>query len=279
MPYFRLTDNSATSPVILHAPHGGRLIPAEHLAAYLVSPAELEAEKNVMTDHFTDLLAAGIAGASCMINELSRFAVDVERFADDTEEMNAVGMGVLYTRGSQGQPIRDLARTDQPALMAHFTDYSGALADLVTATLERHGQAFIIDLHSYPEHALPYELHAEQHAEQPRPELCVGFERFHAPADFVHTVTDAFAHLHAFHNGPFAGAYVPLEHYGTDSRVNAVMLEIRRDVYMNEDTLEVKPEPFRELQECLQLLVTVLRGDLSAPANDAATARCPRLRG
>ncbi|TDW31110.1 N-formylglutamate amidohydrolase [Cryobacterium psychrophilum] len=214
--YFRVTDLSATSPVILHAPHGGQLIPTEHLPAYVISSAELEAEK-----------------------------------------MNAVGMGVLYTHGSHGQEIRDLARTDQTALMHHFKSYSAALTDLVNATLRQHGRALIIDMHSYPEHALAYELHADR----PRPELCIGFEQFHAPADFVHTVTDAFAHLHALPNGPFAGAYVPLEHYGTDSRVNAVMLEIRRDLYMDEDTLALKPAPFRELQESLQKLVNTLAGE------------------
>ncbi|WP_241986211.1 N-formylglutamate amidohydrolase [Cryobacterium sp. TMT2-17-1] len=98
---FRLIDNSATSPVILHAPHGGRAIPAEHLHSYVISPAELEAEKDIMTDHFTDELVGAITGASAVINGLSRFAVDVERFPGDTEEMNAVGMGVLYTHGAR----------------------------------------------------------------------------------------------------------------------------------------------------------------------------------
>jgi len=83
---FRVTDNSAESPVILHAPHGGRTIPAEHLSAFTISPTELEAEKDVMTDHFTDTLVGALTSASAIINGLSRFAVDVERFPDDTEE-------------------------------------------------------------------------------------------------------------------------------------------------------------------------------------------------
>jgi len=253
-PYFRVTDLSVSSPVILHAPHGGRVIPAEHIGAYVVSAAELEAEKNIMTDHFTDVLVGGITGASSVINELSRFAVDVERFPDESEEMNTVGMGVLYTHGSRGQQIRDLRRADPPALMQHFDAYSAAFTHLVNATLREHGRAVIVDVHSYPEHPLAYELHADQ----PRPELCLGFEDFHAPAELVRTVTDAFAPLELLPNGPFSGAYVPLEHYGTDARVHSVMLEIRRDVYLHEDSLALKPAPFRGLQESLQQLVYVL---------------------
>jgi N-formylglutamate amidohydrolase len=255
-PYFRITDLSASSPVILHAPHGGRLIPAEHLGAYVVSADELEVEKDIMTDHFTDVLVGGITGASSVINELSRFAVDVERFPDETEEMNAVGMGVLYTHGSRGQQIRDLHNADRPALMQHFDAYSAAFTDLVNATLRIHGRAVIIDVHSYPEHALAYELHAEQ----PRPELCLGFEDFHASTELVHTATDAFAQLQLLANGPFADAYVPLEHYGTDARVQSVMLEIRRDVYL-QDSLELKPEPLHGLQESLQQLVDAVARD------------------
>ena len=83
---FRVIDNSAGSPVILHAPHGGRTIPAEYLSSFIISPTELEVEKDVMTDHFTDTLVGALTGASAIINGLSRFAGDVERFPDDTEE-------------------------------------------------------------------------------------------------------------------------------------------------------------------------------------------------
>ena len=137
---FRLIDNSATSPVILHAPHGGRAIPAEHLHSYVISPAELEAEKDIMTDHFTDELVAAITGASAVISGLSRFAVDVERFPDDTEEMNAVGMGVLYTHGSRSQEIRRVSIDDAKLLMDYFTTYSARFTQLVDATLAVHGQ-------------------------------------------------------------------------------------------------------------------------------------------
>ena len=35
-------------------------------------------------------------------------------------------------------------------------------------------------------------------------------------------------------NSPFEGTYVPLKYYGNDPRVSALMIEIRRDVYMSE---------------------------------------------
>jgi N-formylglutamate amidohydrolase len=253
--HFRVVDNSASTPVILRAPHGGRAIPPEYLGSFVISEAELEAEKDAMTDHFTDTLVESIIGASAVVNGLSRFAVDVERFPDESEEMNAVGMGVLYTHGSRRQEIRRVADADRGPLLEYFARYSRRFTELVDATLAVHGRAVIIDVHSYPERELPYELHGGG----PRAPLCVGSEPFHASEAFLLTVTESFAHLQAQANTPFAGSYVPLKHYRSDDRVSSVMLEIRRDVYMDETSVAVDPNGFLQLQESLQQLVDRMR--------------------
>ena len=250
----RVIDNSVGSPVILHAPHGGRTIPAEYLSSFVISSTELEVEKDVMTDHFTDTLVGALTGASAIINGLSRFAVDVERFPDDTEEMNAVGMGVLYTHGSNCQEIRRGSADEKKPLMKYFQTYSARFTDLVDATLLAHDRAVIIDVHSYPQQKLPYELHGDGY----RAPLCVGSDPFHASDELLATVAGSFPHLEARSNAPFAGAYVPLKHYHRDARVNSVMLDIRRDVYMDEVTLTLKPEGFQSLKESVQRLVNSL---------------------
>jgi N-formylglutamate amidohydrolase len=56
-------------------------------------------------------------------------------------------------------------------------------------------------------------------------------------------------------NAPFAGAYVPLKYYQADARVASVMLEIRRDVYMDERSLAIDGNAFEQLRVALQKLV------------------------
>jgi N-formylglutamate amidohydrolase len=256
----RVVDASASTPVILHAPHGGRAIPAEYLADFLVSASGLEAEKDAMTDHYTDTLVAGTTGASAIINGLSRFAVDVERFPDDSEEMNQVGMGVLYTHGSRRQEIRWVSPANTAPLLERFAAYSARFTELVDATLAVHGRAVIIDVHSYPEHELAYELHGGGY----RAPLCVGFDPFHASDHLLAAVAESFAHLDTSSNAPFAGAYVPLKHYQRDARVSSVMLEIRRDTYMDEASVTLRPEGFQQLQNSLQRLVDRVSGRASS---------------
>lgn len=252
---FTLTDNSAESPVILHAPHGSRFIPEELKSTFLLSPAALEAEKDLMTDHFTNDLVTSIEGPSSLVNGLSRFVVDVERFPDEREEMLSVGMGAFYTQGSQKQQIREEADTTNPELRRFFDAYSDAFTELVQRTVDIHGRAVIIDVHSYPTTALPYELHSNE----PRPQLDIGADSNHTSAVLIGEVIKAFDHLGTGINESFHGTYVPLRFYeAKDSRVQSVMLEIRRDTYMDEKHISIHLEDFALLQQSLQQLVTNL---------------------
>ncbi|NBX24007.1 MAG: N-formylglutamate amidohydrolase [Microbacteriaceae bacterium] len=252
---FTVFDNSATSPVVLHAPHGSRFIPDDLLSSYLVDATELGRERDLMTDHVTDELvesAVRSSGASAIVNRLSRFVVDVERFPDEREEMLAVGIGAFYTHGSQGQRIRPDSVMADPALREFFDAYSLAVTELVQRTMDAHGRAIIVDVHSYPTSPLPYEVHADE----PRPQLDVGADDTHTPPNLLAAVRDAFGHLSIGVNESFHGTYVPLRFYDAgDTRVQSVMLEIRRDVFMDEVELKRDEGAFALVHSALLALL------------------------
>lgn len=233
--WVKVVDDTERSPVIIHAPHGGTSIPEESRDEFVITDGELDAEILALTDHAVDAFARAAlrqAGGSAVINRLSRFVVDVERFPGPEEEKNAVGMGVLYTHGSQRQLVRSIPAEAVASYMRFFDEYSSVLANLVNLAIARHGRAIIVDVHSYHRAVLPHELHASE----PRPELCVGYEEFHIDAELRDAVATCFADFEQGDNQTFHGSYVPLEHYQRDKRVQSVMLEIRRDRYMDEVT-------------------------------------------
>jgi N-formylglutamate amidohydrolase len=105
------------------------------------------------------------------------------------------------------------------------------MTEAVDTRLADTGRAVVIDVHSYPSRALPYELHGDG----PRPPICLGTDPFHTPSELLDRAEAAFAGFGGTAvNSPFTGTYVPLKHYGRDPRVQALMIEIRRDLYMHE---------------------------------------------
>jgi predicted N-formylglutamate amidohydrolase len=226
---YRIEPGAPESRVVLHVPHAATAIPPEVRAGLLLDDAELATELASMTDAGTDVVAAGAAQRArvrpwAFVNELSRLVVDPERFPDGREAMAAVGMGAVYTRTSDGRPLR----TDEdPGLVVRwFEPYAGAVTELVRARLDAVGAVTIVDVHSYPVQRLPYERGGAH-----RPAICIGTDDYHTPQWLVDLVTAAFADCgESAVNTPFAGCYVPLAHYGVDPRVTGVMIEARRDV-------------------------------------------------
>jgi N-formylglutamate amidohydrolase len=236
---FSTVPGDPGSPWILHVPHASTRIPAAVRARIVLDDAQLDAELRAMTDAHTDRLAARTSERAAsrrpwaFVNGLSRLVVDPERFPDEREVMNRVGMGAVYTRTSTGAPLRVEDPAERAGLIAtYFEPYSRALADLVDDRLAATGRAVILDLHSFPEHALPYELHPDDE----RPVICLGIDDRHTSRELLAAAREAFAPLGSLAvDQPFRGTYVPLPHHGRDDRVESIMLEVRRDAYLRAD--------------------------------------------
>ncbi|MFG1990671.1 N-formylglutamate amidohydrolase [Actinoplanes sp. NPDC048988] len=221
---FDIRPGDPASPVILHVPHASRELTAEARASILLGDEELAEELDNLTDAHTAEIAARVPGVWEFRNRWSRLVVDPERFPDEREEMLAAGMGAVYTHGYAGRRLRSSdPDRDRRLIEEHFRPYARGMTDLVGERLAAAGRAIVVDVHSYPREALPYELHGDG----PRPPICLGTDDFHTPTAIVAAAQAVFPGM--LLNTPFAGCYVPLEHYRRNNMVQAVMIEIRRD--------------------------------------------------
>lgn len=246
---------------MLHVPHSGTVIPADVRSNIVLNDQDLRHELAVMTDWFTDIIAREAVSSSgidarLFINQLSRLVVDPERFPDDREAMADVGMGAVYQRTSGQFPLRTPhTERDQDLLKRFFHPYAEALEGEVARVLEDLGSVVIVDVHSFASTALPYELNQAA----ARPAVCLGADDFHTSKDLLDLARVAFAVLPGGLeiNTPFAGTYVPLRFFESDRRVQSVMIEIRRDVYMDE--VQVSPHSGLDaVVSCLAAFLTSL---------------------
>ena len=226
-----------TTPIVLHLPHASTLIPEDLRDDFLLGELELQEELNRITDHATDrIFLKAFPEAEPIVFPVSRLVVDPERFFDDFEEpMSQVGMGVLYTRGSLCQPIRQTLSPEkrQQLLERFYIPHHQKLTEVVENVLQAHGHCLIIDGHSYPAVALTYELQQKS----ARPDFCLGTDDFHTPEELIASIENQLSHLgySTARNEPFSGTIVPMKYYQQDQRVQSLMIEINRGLYLQED--------------------------------------------
>jgi N-formylglutamate amidohydrolase len=132
-----------------------------------------------------------------------------------------------------------------------YWPYSDAFRNLVTEQLDQFGSCLIIDGHSFPSKALPYE-----DEKLIRPDLCFGYEPFHEPNGLLDSfeVVSSREGLKTARNQPFSGSYVPADFFLKERRVKSIMIEINRSLYVNE-TKGVKSAHYDRLAATLGRLL------------------------
>ncbi len=263
-----MSPSEATPHTLLHIPHSSLYVPASCRDQFVLSDVALEEELFRLTDHATDVLFQRSAVEDApggpkegtvhpLVFPLSRFVVDAERFADDDQEpMEGRGQGVLYRLTTYGGALRRalLPRERERLLEQYYRPHHAELTRRVDRALEVYGRALIVDCHSFPDHPLPVDM--DQSPD--RPDICMGTDAFHSPPTLIERLEAVCRdkRLTFCRNRPYAGTMVPLAHFRSDDRVQSVMLEINRRLYMGEtEGPDLKSEIFYETRDLCTKLV------------------------
>ncbi|MDA0376726.1 MAG: N-formylglutamate amidohydrolase [bacterium] len=224
--------------MLLHIPHSSTKIPDNVCSTFLLSDDQLRKELLLMTDWFTDVLF-DVEGVERLVYPVSRLVCDPERFSDDAlESMSFKGMGMIYTKTSEGTMLRNtLSPQERQDLLERFyAPHHAALEAMVQTELNTQGFCLIIDCHSFSSKPLPHE--PDQNPD--RPDICIGTDPFHTPEWLLRSVEESAVSSgwRVEVNRPFSGTIVSMNAYKKDPRVFSVMLELNRSLYMNEATGE-----------------------------------------
>ena len=249
-----------TTSTVFHIPHSSVHIPDHVRDQYVITAAALELELILMTDRYTDeLFDVRQEGVARIVYPVSRLVVDPERFRDDVDEpMAERGMGAVYFRTARGEALRRLLQPDEGELLLerYYDPHHAALTRIVTDSLNNAPNCLIVDGHSFPSMPLP----CDRNQTAPRPDICIGTDPFHTPSKLVDLAEKLFL-SRGWTVGidwPYTGTLVPVAFYHKVVRVEAIMVEINRRLYMNEVTGEKLPgfDAFRgRFQRCLEKIV------------------------
>lgn len=243
--------------MILHIPHSKKFIPNDFLKYFLISENQIELELLKMTDHYTEeLFQTSLDNSTKLIFPVSRILVDPERFIDDSEEpMSEKGMGCIYEKTHNGDPLKNCKDDKQTLIDQYYIPHHHKLNLLVNESIEKGNQSLIIDCHSFPKFPLPYEIDQTKD----RPEICIGTDDFHTPSELSRKIITEFSKEDFIvdTNRPFSGSIVPSEHYQNSKNVYSVMIEVRRDLYMDENT-GLKNDDFDELKNKIKNILNDL---------------------
>ena len=221
--------------LILHIPHSSTKIPLKE--GYCITDELLNQEILKLTDWYTDDLFENETDVSLKA-PFSRIFCDTERFSDDSQEVMAqYGMGVLYTKTDTGGLLRKISpKLRQQILDQYYWKHHQLLTESVQLQLQEFGSSTIVDCHSFPHQPLTRALDQSDF----RPDFNIGTDAFHTPKKFIEISKQFFAEK-GYSLGvdqPYTGTMVPMQYYATDKKVQSIMLEINRKLYLNESSNE-----------------------------------------
>ncbi|MGQ9370718.1 N-formylglutamate amidohydrolase [Azospirillum sp. ST 5-10] len=264
-----------TLPLVVASPHSGRDYPPAFLAASRLDDRTLRKSEDAFVDEI--FAAAPTLGAPLLRALFPRAFLDANReayeldpemfedslprFVNTRSPRVAAGLGTIARVVANGEEIyrEKLRFADATERVQRFhTPYHDALRGLVDATVDRFGHAVLLDCHSMP--SAGSTAGGEREREGRRVDIVLGDCFGSACAAAVTDAADRVLRAKGYtitRNAPYAGGYTT-RHYGRPRRgVHALQIEINRDLYMEEATLERLPF-LKVLAQHMEELVGVL---------------------
>jgi N-formylglutamate amidohydrolase len=239
--------------ILIHIPHSSYYIPTEYKNLFLINKQELKKEQLLMTDSYTDELFN--TGQKQIIFPISRLICDVKRFrSKQDEEMTQQGMWVCYTKRHNQENLKRITKSHEEEILEKFYDKHHQLFEKeVENILNQNNKCLIIDAHSFCSKVLPYELYKDES----RPQICLGTDDFHTDSNIINYFKKAFEEkgYKVDVNSPFKGTIVPLKFYKKENKVQSIMIEINRNIYMDEKTGK-RTKRFATLQKDLKEIIS-----------------------
>lgn len=241
---FTVSVHAPGMPVISTALHAAHEIRENLRSAMKISPRARFVEEDPFTDSIVDF------GGVSIVAHHSRFEVDLNRAPAKAVYVTPADAWGLETWHDEGLSSTLLRETHE-----HYARFYGHMAELLSTMLYHHKTVLLLDIHSYNRRAGV--------ADELQPEICVGtgnvntqrwgdaIEQF--SASFAAAAKESFERtLVIKENTPFrGGTFTQWANRQFDDAVLAIQIEIRKDLFMDEEQGILKGDALQRLRVAL----------------------------
>ncbi len=267
-----------TVPIVFASPHSGRCYPDELLAASRLDPLSLRRSEDSFVDELfiaaseygAPLIAATFPRAWCDANR-EAWELDQGMFADrlpgwvnTTSARVGAGLGTIARVVASGEAIyRDklLFADAEQRIRTCWQPFHDTLEGLISETQATFGACLLIDCHS-----MPTQGHLSRSGGKPA-DFVLGDAHGTACSPLVTRLVEGVLVGQGFsvrRNDPYAGGYIT-RHYGRPREgIQALQIEIARDLYMDEGRIE-RLTAFADVQAAVTRLIASLTERLPLP--------------
>jgi N-formylglutamate amidohydrolase len=270
-----------TLPLVVASPHSGRDYPEDFVALSRLSKLRLRSSEDSFVDEI--FASAPALGAPLIQALFPRVLVDVNRepyeldpgmfvdplppFVTTRNARIAAGLGTIARVVSNSEPIYEGKLTFEEVdrrIKRYYDPYHRALASLIDKTREMFGFCILLDCHSMPSGAASPRVSRTSRTRS----VDAVLGDCHATACDAKVTNEAERRLSEMgyvvrRNNPYAGGFVT-RHYGRPGQaIHALQIELNRDLYMDETTIE-RRDGIAQLTDDMAVLVRGL-GAISLP--------------
>ena len=241
-------DNRRYHNLLLHVPHSSTSFPEDSKFSF----NDLDEEERLLIDYYTDeLFIPEQTGEKIgtAIFPYCRLFCDVERMINDPLEKK--GLGISYSRWVDKDRYSQTLRSFS-SLNTAFKLYSDFHTEVSLKLIKAIGNVLLIDCHSFS--SLPNLLNNDPPSDI---DICIGYnEDLTCPKKVTIGNIVQYFRSRGYKvgiNEPFSNSKT----FSIPSEYNSVMIEVNKELYMDEHTLE-KNEGFTRLKDDIQSLYEVL---------------------
>ena len=256
-----------TLPVVVDVPHAGEWIPDDVLQQMVIGDRILRRDLDLYVDQIWEEVPA--LGATLLVSNVSRYVVDLNRAEDDVSPETVRGgkrvdepgyyqdRGVVWRTTTAKTPVMGSPMTKKAfkeRMDRFYHPYHKALREEVHRVRSEFGYCILIDGHSMPSmgrkgHTDPGRRRAEIVPGDVDGQACDTTLRWLVEEHF----RDAGFSVRS--NEPYKGGWIT-RNYGTPEKgIHAIQIEVRRDIYMNERSFQIRRDGLERLAEACTALV------------------------